>query len=113
LTFGAYVLNKHYKTPARAVAAAFALCVGDGPDVAFFGEKNNGRLGSSEDRFHMWIQRKTHIVDFMAPIFPPPEVFAGIRTGVSIPRKMLQRPISTEDAAPYNPALQCATILGT
>lgn len=93
-TFGAYVLSKHYKIPARAVGGAFAVCVGDGPDVAFFGKENDGRLGTSEDGFHMWVQTETHIVDFMAPVFP--EAFAGLEPNVAIPRKMLQRPISSE-----------------
>lgn len=93
-TFGAYVLNRHYKIPASAVAGAFALCVGDGPDVACFGNDSQGRLCTSEDGFHMWVQTKTHIIDFMAPVFP--EAFADTGLGVAIPRKMLQRPISSE-----------------
>lgn len=94
-SFGAYVLNKHYRIPARVVAGAFGLCVGDTPDVLFFGNQDEGsRLTSASDGFHMWVQTETHIVDFMAPIFP--ETFAHLAGGLALPRKMLQRPITTE-----------------
>lgn len=94
--FGAYVLSKHYKIPARVVAGAFGLCVSDRPDVAFFGHHTDNRLSSSSDGFHMWVQTETHIVDFMAPIFP--EVFGGLLPDRQLPRKMLQRLIATEAA---------------
>jgi hypothetical protein len=93
-SFGAYVLSKHYRIPARVVAGAFGLCVGDTPDVLFFGRQDEGRLVSSSDGFHMWVQTETHIIDFMAPIFP--ETFAHLAGGLTLPRKMLQRPITTE-----------------
>ncbi|KAK0360404.1 hypothetical protein LTR94_027437, partial [Friedmanniomyces endolithicus] len=57
---GALILNKHYKIKASAVAGAFALCVNDTPEVAFFGENQGGRIK------------------------------------LSVPRKMLQRSMSSE-----------------
>lgn len=95
-TFGAYVLSKHYRIPARVVAGAFGLCVGGNPDVLFFGNQTDGQLVSSPDGFHMWVLTETHVVDFMAPIFP--EAFAHHLGGLKVPRKMLQRHISTEAA---------------
>lgn len=92
--FGAMVLSKHYKIPARAVAGGFALCIDTTPEVAFFGQAENGRLSTSPDGFHMWVQTETHIVDFMAPIFP--EAFADAGLTSTIPRRMLQRPMTTE-----------------
>lgn len=97
-SFGAYVLSKHYRIPARVVAGAFGLCVGDRPDIAYFGNQADGRLSSSDGGFHMWVQTQTHIMDFMAPIFP--KVFAGLLPGQPLPRKMLQRPISSEAEGP-------------
>lgn len=93
-SFGAYILSKHYKIPARAVAGGFALCISDEPKVAFFGKDEGGRISWASDGFHMWVQTQTHIIDFMTPIFP--ETFAGAMPGTVIPRKMLQRPIATE-----------------
>lgn len=92
--FGAIVLNKHYRIPARAVAGGFVLCVDAKPEVAFFGQNDNGRISTSPDGFHMWVQTESHIVDFMAPIFP--EAFADAGLATTIPRKMLQRQRTTE-----------------
>lgn len=93
-SFGAYILSKHYKIPARAVAGGFALCLNDEPKVAFFGKDEDGKMVWSSDGFHMWVQTQTHIIDFMAPIFP--ETFAEMMPGNAFPRKMLQRMIATE-----------------
>jgi hypothetical protein len=94
--FGALVLNKHYRIKAQVVAGAFGLCVngGERPDVAFFGRQDGRRLGSDGGGFHMWVQTQTHLVDFMAPIFP--EAFAEHGATFGTPRKMLQRPLSEE-----------------
>lgn len=96
-SFGAYILSKHYKIPAQAVAGGFALCLNDEPKIAFFGKDEDGRMVWSSDGFHMWVQTQTHIIDFMAPIFP--ETFAEVMPGTAFPRKMLQRRIETEGAS--------------
>lgn len=95
-SFGAYIMSKHYKIPARAVAGGFALCISDEPKVAFFGKEDGGAISWASDGFHMWVQTQTHIIDFMSPIFP--ETFAEAMPGTVFPRKMLQRPIATEAA---------------
>ncbi len=92
--FGAYILETRYKIPATAVAGNLALCVSDEPKVAFFGRDEGDRIVADSDGFHMWVQTETHIIDFMAPIFP--ESFAGKMGDAVIPRKMLQRPIASE-----------------
>lgn len=92
--FGAMMLSKHYKIPARVVAGAFGLCAADKPDVLFFGKIKDGEIASAADGFHMWIQTKSHIIDFMAPIYQ--EAFSTVRPDLTIPRRMLQRPIITE-----------------
>jgi len=92
---GALILNKQYRIKASVVAGAFAFCANETPEIAFFGEQHGSTLTSSEDGFHMWIQTEAHIIDFMAPIFP--EAFAD--RGLTVPRKMLQRPLSTEAAS--------------
>lgn len=97
-SFGAYILATEYKIPARVVAGAFSLCLAEGGEIAFFGKVENNRLTSGPDAFHMWIQTASHIVDFMAPIFP--EAFAERPSTVVVPRKMLQRRLSEEAADP-------------
>ncbi len=88
------VLSKHYKIKAQAVAGGFALCVNAQPQVAFFGQAADGRVVTSSTGFHMWVQTETHIIDFMAPIFP--EAFADTDPPLSVPRRMLQRLMATE-----------------
>lgn len=92
--FGAYILETRYRIPATAVAGNFALCVSDEPKVAFFGRDEDGRMVADSDGFHMWVQTETHVIDFMAPLFP--ESFTAFMGDTVIPRKMLQRPIDTE-----------------
>jgi Protein of unknown function (DUF2026) len=95
--FGAMMLNKHFKIPARAVAGGFALRVSEAPEIAFFGQMAEDRLVMSTEGFHMWVQTASHIIDFMAPVYP--EAFAQAEQKLIIPRKMFQRPISTEAAS--------------
>lgn len=102
-TFGAYILNKEYKIPARVVAGAFSFCLSDADEIAFFGKLDNDRLASASDAFHMWIQTETHVVDFMAPIYR--EAFSDNPTATVLPRKMMQRLL--RDEAPSLDALAC------
>lgn len=97
-TFGSLLLNQHYNIAARPVAGVLALCVSDKPDVACFGEQEGNQLISNSNAFHMWVQTETHIIDFMAPIFP--EAFAKHKLNTTIPRLMLQKKI-TEEVASY------------
>jgi len=96
--YGAYILNKIYNIEARAVAGLFSLCVDDEPKVASFGRFENDLIVSDEDGFHMWVQTKTHIIDFMAPVFP--ESFAPQLEGDVLPRKMFQRLLTSEAEKP-------------
>lgn len=89
---GAYLLNTKFGIKASAVAGMFAFCANDTPELAYFGEEEDEHIVSSERGFHMWVQTETHIIDFMAPIFP--EAFA--ERGLTIPRKMFQRTLSSE-----------------
>jgi hypothetical protein len=89
---GALILSKHYKIPARAVAGAFLLCTDPAPSVISIAKNEDGMVTSDRDGFHMWVQTKTHAIDFMAPIFN--ESIAGKGYPSSVPRKMFQRPLS-------------------
>jgi len=96
--FGAYMLNKLYKVEARAVAGIFSLCINDQPTVASFGKFENDYITSDTDGFHMWVQTKHHIIDFMAPVFP--QTFAPQLEGEILPSKMFQRLQATEAQSP-------------
>ncbi|PZP86423.1 MAG: hypothetical protein DI582_02840 [Azospirillum brasilense] len=92
--YGAYILEKHYSIAAIPVAGGFALRISDEPNVAFFGKDDGAKVSTDSDGFHMWVQTKTHYIDFMAPLFP--EAFGKMIPGIAIPRKMFQRAIVTE-----------------
>ena len=91
---GALILNKHYKIPARAVAGAFLLCADPAPSVISIAKNEDGMVTSDRDGFHMWVQTETHVIDFMAPIFN--EAIKGRGYPGTVPRKMFQRPLSSE-----------------
>jgi hypothetical protein len=91
---GSLILNKHCQIAARPVAGAFMLCVDEMPSVIAIAKNTGGMITSDKDGFHMWVQTKTHVVDFMAPIFNEGVNADGIRA--VIPRRMFQRPLSSE-----------------
>lgn len=91
---GAFILKEHYKIAARPVAGAFFLCVDPEPFGISFAKNEHGLISSDLDGFHMWVQTKTHVIDFMAPIFN--ESIEGKGWHKSVPRKMFQRPLSGE-----------------
>jgi hypothetical protein len=86
---GSYLLNKHFGIASAAVAGGFALCVEEGPKCVFYGKDEGGKFSWGDDSFHMWIQTKEHIIDFMAPIYV--ESFAIAQPDIVIPRKMFQK----------------------
>lgn len=91
---GALILNKHYRISARAVAGAFLLCTDSAPSVISIAKNDDGMVTSDREGFHMWVQTETHVIDFMAPIFN--EAVKGKGYPGTVPRKMFQRPLSTE-----------------
>ncbi len=95
---GALILNKHYKISARAIGGAFMVCTDADPSVIVFGKVVDGLLESSGDGFHFWVQTEHHIIDFMAPIYA--ECTMSLGATKRVPRKMLQKEISTEAASP-------------
>lgn len=95
--FGGYVLNQKYQIPARIVGGAFSFCLKDASDIAIFGKIENSQLVAGSEAFHMWLQTETHVIDFMAPIYP--EAFAERPTPTILPRKMMQRRLEDEAAS--------------
>lgn len=91
---GAFILKEHYKIAARPVAGGFLLCVDPTPSVLSIAKNEDGMITSALDGFHVWVQTETHVIDFMAPIFE--ESAKGKGSPRPVPRKMFQRPFSTE-----------------
>lgn len=91
---GALMLNKHYRISARAVAGASLLCTDPAPPVISIAKNDDGMVTSDREGVHMWVQNETHVIDFMAPIFN--EAVKGKGYPGTVPRKMFQRPLSTE-----------------
>lgn len=90
---GVLILNKHYKTPARAVAGGFALCVEPGKNM-LFGRNGGGVVEFDEGGFHMWFQTETHVIDFMSPLYQ--EASKDVQNDVIIPQRMLQKRLQDE-----------------
>ncbi|MEG3174553.1 DUF2026 family protein [Sphingomonas sp. ZB1N12] len=90
---GALILNKHYGIKASAVAGGFGLCVEPEKNM-LFGRDGGGRVEFDEDGFHMWVQTKTHAVDFMSPLYD--EAYQDVQQEVTIPRRMFQKRLDRE-----------------
>jgi Protein of unknown function (DUF2026) len=94
--FGAAILNMQYKTPARAVAGAFGITLKENEGLVF-GVENEGRVQSSDDGFHMWVQTQSHVIDFMSPIYQ--EAFQeNLSREQTVPRLMFQKEFRLEAA---------------
>lgn len=91
---GALILKEHHRIEARPVAGAFLLCLDPTPSVISIAKNDGGIVTSDRSGFHMWVQTRTHVVDFMAPIFD--ESINGKGYNGTVPRKMLQCPLSAE-----------------
>lgn len=112
---GALILSRHYNVEARPVAGALVLCTdssgsGGRPNVISIGKNDGGIISSDENEFHMWVQTRSHVIDFMSPIFH--EAISSAGHSFSIPRKMLQRRHETESdrIASINTAGQFLTL---
>ncbi len=88
---GAYILNEHYKIPAKVYSGFAAYHLGV-EHILGFGKIENNYLSSTSDEFHTWIEVDGWLIDFMAPEFP--NVLAEFDPNIKIPRKMMQKPLS-------------------
>lgn len=87
---GASILTNHYRIPARPVAGGFAMCIEPDKNI-LFGRDTGDVIQCDKEAFHMWVQTESHIIDFMAPVFP--EAFVDILSDDAIPRRMFQKRI--------------------
>lgn len=85
-TFGAFVLNQHFKCGAvpKGGLAAYNL---DGKVVLFADHRDDGYVTGAGDNFHCWIEAQGWAIDFMAP------AFSQTTGDASVPARMFQKPL--------------------
>ncbi|TKF79828.1 DUF2026 domain-containing protein [Vibrio kanaloae] len=88
---GAYILNEHYKLPAKVYFGFAAYHLG-GENILGFGKMDGNTLSSNSEEFHTWIELDGWLIDFMAPEFP--NVLKELTSKENVPRKMMQKPLS-------------------
>lgn len=93
-TFGAFILEHHYKVKAKPKGGLAAYNL-DGKLILFADHREEGHVTGAGDNFHCWVEADGWAIDFMAP------AFAEAAQGLSVPSKMFQRPLS-EMAASIN-----------
>ncbi|MGO7954930.1 DUF2026 family protein [Rhizobium leguminosarum] len=86
-TFGAFILEHHYKIRATAKGGLAAYNFG-GALILFADYREDGHVTGAGENFHCWVEADGWAIDFMAPALPErvPQL--------SVPSKMFQRPLS-------------------
>ncbi|WP_311272318.1 MULTISPECIES: DUF2026 family protein [unclassified Rhizobium] len=86
-TFGAFILEHHYKVKAKPKGGLAAYNL-DGKMILFADHREDGHVTGAGENFHCWVEADGWAIDFMAP------AFAEAAQGLSVPSKMFQRPLS-------------------
>lgn len=86
-TFGAFILEHHYKVKAKPKGGLAAYNL-DGNLILFADHREDGHVTGAGENFHCWVEADGWAIDFMAP------AFAEAAHGLSVPSKMFQRPLS-------------------
>lgn len=86
-TFGAFVLEHHYKLKAKPKGGLAAYNLG-GTAILFADHREDGYVSGAGENFHCWVEADGWAIDFMAP------AFSQSASGLSVPSKMFQRPLS-------------------
>lgn len=86
-TFGAFILEHHYKVKAKPKGGLAAYNL-DGKMILFADHRDDGHVTGAGENFHCWVEADGWAIDFMAP------AFAEAAQGLSVPSKMFQRPLS-------------------
>ncbi|MCI9864738.1 DUF2026 family protein [Rhizobium skierniewicense] len=86
-TFGAFILEHHYKVKAKPKGGLAAYNL-DGKMILFADHREDGHVTGAGENFHCWVEADGWVIDFMAP------AFAEAAQGLSVPSKMFQHPLS-------------------
>lgn len=87
-TFGAFILEHHFKVKAKAKSGLAAYNL-DGKYILFADQRNDGYVSGAGENFHCWVEADDWAIDFMTP------TFSQSTPGLAIPPKMFQRPLSS------------------
>lgn len=87
-TFGAFILEHHYKIKAKPSGGLVAYNLG-GKLMLFADHREDGYVTGAGENFHCWVEADGWAIDFMAPAFP--QAVAEL----AVPAKMFQRPLSS------------------
>ncbi|NTF45727.1 DUF2026 family protein [Rhizobium rhizogenes] len=91
-TFGAFILEHHFKVKAKPKGGLAAYNLG-GKHILFADQREDGHVSGAGENFHCWIEADDWAIDFMAP------AFSQSAPGLLIPSKMFQRPLSAMAAS--------------
>ncbi|MGZ9724004.1 DUF2026 family protein [Rhizobium miluonense] len=86
-TFGAFILEQHYKIKATPKGGLAAYNLG-GAVLLFADHREDGYVTGAGDNFHCWVEADGWAIDFMAPAFSEAARELGIAP------KMFQRPLA-------------------
>ena len=87
-TFGAFILEHHYKVKATPKGGLAAYNLG-GDLILFADHREDGYVTGAGENFHCWVEAEGWAIDFMAP------AFSQAARELSVPSKMFQRPLSS------------------
>ncbi|KAA3513275.1 DUF2026 family protein [Agrobacterium rosae] len=87
-TFGAFILEHHYKVKAKPKGGLAAYNL-DGKLILFADHRDDGHVTGAGENFHCWVEADGWAIDFMAP------TFAQAARDLSVPSKMFQKSLSS------------------
>ncbi|MBB3458172.1 hypothetical protein FHT86_006497 [Rhizobium sp. BK313] len=85
-TFGAFILEHHYKVKAKPKGGLAAYNL-EGTRILFADHREDGYVSGAGENFHCWVEADGWAIDFMAP------TFSESVPGLAMPSKMFQRPL--------------------
>lgn len=91
-TFGAFILEQHYKLKAKPKSGLAAYNL-DGKRILFADHRPDGYVSGAGENFHCWVESDDWAIDFMAP------AFRESAPDLALPAKMFQRPLSSMAAS--------------
>ncbi len=86
-TFGAFILEHHYKVDAKPKGGLAAYNL-EGKHILFADHREDGYVSGAGENFHCWVEADGWAIDFMAP------AFSESAPDLKLPSKMFQRPLS-------------------
>ncbi|KQO82136.1 DUF2026 family protein [Rhizobium sp. Leaf262] len=87
-TFGAFILEHHYKVKAKPKGGLAAYNL-DGTLILFADHREDGHVTGAGENFHCWVEADGWAIDFMAP------AFSQTARELAVPAKMFQRPLAS------------------